>query len=31
MADSKLSDEELIPIVKFGHEKPNLDYKGPVN
>jgi len=27
----RFGDEELIPIVKFGHERPDLDYKGCVN
>jgi len=31
MINSRFGDEELIPIVKFGHERPDLDYKGPVN
>lgn len=31
MIYSRFGDEELVPIVKFGHERPDLDYKGPVN
>lgn len=29
--DAKFGDEELAPIVRYGHERPDLDYKGPVN
>lgn len=31
MAYDRFGDEELTPIVKFGHERPDLDYKGPIN
>lgn len=31
MVYGRFGDEELIPIVKFGHERPDLDYKGSVN
>lgn len=31
MTYPRFGDEELIPIVKYGHERPDLDYKGPVN
>lgn len=31
MTYDRFGDEELIPIVKYGHEKPDLDYKGPIN
>jgi hypothetical protein len=27
----RFSDEDLTPIVKYGHERPDLDYKMPVN
>jgi len=31
MTYDRFGDEELIPIVKYGHERPDLDYKGPIN
>ena len=31
MSYAKFGDEELIPIVKYGKERPDLDYKGPIN
>lgn len=31
MTYPKFGEEELIPIVKHGRERPDLDYKGPVN
>jgi predicted HTH transcriptional regulator len=27
----RFGDEEIIPIVKYGHERPDLDYKGSIN
>jgi predicted HTH transcriptional regulator len=31
MTYDSFGDEEIIPIVKYGKERPDLDYKGPVN
>ncbi len=31
MTNARFGDEELTPIVKYGHERPDLDYKMSVN